>query len=143
MSEWGAKGIELQIGDGGGTEVFTAIAQVRDVGGPGLSMDTIDVTHHGSADHWREFVAGLKDAGEVSLELLFDPTETTHRDASGGLLDDMDNRVLRNFQLQFPDTAQTTWSFAAFVTGFNPSAPHDGALTAAVTLKISGEPTLA
>lgn len=143
MSEIAAKGTQFQIGDGGGPETFTTIAQVRDITGPGLSVDTIDTSHHATTNGWRTKLAGLKDGGDVGLELLFDPAETTHGDVSGGLLDDMNAGTLRNFKIIFPDTGATEWDIAGIVTGFEPSAPHDGALTASVTIAVSGQPTLA
>jgi len=91
---------------------------------------------------WHEYIKGLKDGGEISLDLTYLPGHAT-QDASTGLLKDFNDRILRNFQLVFPDTGTTTWSFAAFITGFEPSAPKDDRLSAAVTLKISGQPTLA
>jgi len=135
-------GTLLKIGDGGGTEVFTTIAEVSNISGPGLAMDTIDVTNHSSPTAWRQYVAGLKDAGEVSFDINYTPTAATHN-ATTGLLKDMNDRTLRNFKLVFPDLGATTWTFAAFITGFEPSEPIDDKLTAAVTLKISGAPTLA
>lgn len=137
-----AFGTLLQIGDGGSPENFTTIAEVANISGPGLSLDAIDVTHHSSTGGWREFVGGLLDGGVVSLDINYDPTDGTH-DASTGLIADMVARTVRNFQLVFPDTANTTWSFSALVTGFEPSEPVDNKLAASVTLKISGQPTLA
>lgn len=139
MTKFSAYGAQLQIGDGGGPEVFTTIAQVRDITGPGLSLDTLDVTTHDSADAWREFVGGLKDGGEVSMELVYDPDSVTQT----ALRVDLDARVVRNFKLIFPDATSTTWSFAATVTQLEPSAPVEDELTASVTLKVTGEPTLA
>jgi len=137
-----AFGTLLKIGDGGEPETFTTIAEVTDISGPSLSADTIDVTSHDSPGGYREFIQGLKDAGEVTFTINFIPTEATH-DASTGLLKDYNDGTLRNFQLVFPDPGNTTWSFAAVVTGFEPSEPTDDKLSADVTLKISGQPTLA
>lgn len=136
FSSWGA---QLKIGDGGGVEVFTTIAQVRDIGGPSLSMDTLDVTTHDSADAWREFVGGLKDGGEVSMELVYDPDSVTQT----ALRVDLDSRVRRNFKLVFPDLTSTEWAFTATITQFEPSANVEDELSASVTLKVTGEPTLA
>jgi len=137
-----AFGTLLKIGDGGDPETFTTIAEVSSISGPGLSLDTIDVTHHSSTAGWREFVGGLLDAGEVSFDINYTPTDATH-DASTGLIKDMVDRTVRNFQLVFPDTGNTTWSFSALVTGFEPSEPIDDKLAASVTLKLTGQPTLA
>ncbi len=137
-----AFGTLLKIGDGGEPENFTTIAQVTDIGGPELSLETLETTNHSSADGWREYIGGLLDGGEVNLSLNFIPTESTHN-ASTGLIKDMVDRVVRNFQMVFPDTGNTTWSFAALVTSFSPAAPIDEKLSAEVTLKVTGKPTLA
>lgn len=137
-----AFGTLLKIGDGGSPETFTTIAEVTNISGPSLSMNTVDVTSHDSTDGWREFVGGLLDGGEVTLDINFIPTDPTHS-YSTGLLNDMVNRTKRNFQLVFPDAGNTTWSFTALITAFEPSAPTDDKLSASVTLKITGKPTLA
>lgn len=138
-----AFGTLLKIGDGGSpTESFTTIAEVTSIGGPALSLDPIETTHHASTGGWREFIGGLLDGGEVSFDINYDPVGATH-DASTGLIADMVARTVRNFQLVFPDTGNTTWSFAALVTSFEPSEPVDDKLAASVTLKVSGQPTLA
>lgn len=136
-------GTLLQIGDGATpTEGFTTVAEVLDIGGPGLALGLTDGTHHGSPGGWIEKIPTLLDAGEVSFDIQYDPVGATH-DASTGLINDMENKTLRNFQLVFPDTGTTTWSFSAYVAGFEPSAPVEGKLTASVMLDISGQPTLA
>jgi len=59
------------------------------------------------------------------------------------LLRDMVNKTKRNFKLVFPDTAVTTWAFTALITGFEPEMPVKGKLKASITLKVTGQPTLA
>ena len=135
-------GTLLKIGDGGGTEVFTTIAEVTDISGPGLSMDTMEATSHSSTAGWKEFVAGLLDAGEVTFSVNFLITNATQSYTSG-LIRDMVNRTARHFQLVFPNVGNTTWAFTALVTAFEPAEPIDDVLKADCTLKITGQPTLA
>ena len=137
-----AFGTLIKIGDGEASETFTTIAEVTNIGGPGLKLDTEEVTHHGSTGGYKEHVATLLEAGEISLDLNFIPTNATQSQTSG-LIADMVARTLRNFQLVFPDSGSTTWTFAAYVTSFQPAAPVGGKLAASVTLKPSGQPTLA
>jgi len=137
-----AKGTLLKIGDGADPEVFTTIAEVMNISGPSLSMDAIDVTNQSSVNGWKESIGGLLDGGEITFDINYLPTDATHN-ATAGLINDMQNRTLRNFQLVFPDASSTTWSFSALITGFEPSADVSDKLTASVTLKISGQPTLA
>lgn len=118
------------------------IAAIQSISGPGLALDTEDVTSHDSTDAWEEVVATILRSGEVTLDIMYDPAAATHKNASGGLLYDLAQRTSTTYSIKFPDTATTTWSFTAFVTGFEPDMPHDGSLTASVTLKITGKPTL-
>lgn len=118
------------------------IAAVQNISGPGLSLDTEDVTSHDSTEAWEEVVATILRSGEVSLDLIYDPAAATHKNASGGLLYDLTSRTSTTYSITFSDTAASVWSFTAFVTAFEPGMPHDGSLTASVTLKITGKPTI-
>lgn len=137
-----AQGTLLKIGDGEASESFTTITEVMEISGPELSLDTTDATTHDSTAGWEEVIATILRSGEVSLTIQYSPTDSTHN-ASTGLIKDMTDRTLRNFQLVFPDASSTTFSFSAYVIGFSPSAPADDKLTAEVALKASGQPTLA
>lgn len=136
MANYAAFGTLLKFG-------ATTIASVMDISGPSLTLETVDVTNHSSTSAWREFVGGVKDGGEISVEIVFDPVAATHKNASGGLLYLLTTRASGSFSLTFPDAGATVWSFTAFVTAFEVGAPVADGLTASVTLKISGAPTLA
>lgn len=130
-------GTELQRGDGTApTEVFTAIGNTTNISGPGLSRETLDMTTHGSPDGWMEFLGGLKDAGEVSVDVNYDPAKHDM------LVADFEDDKPRNYRLVFPDTAATTWAFKAILTGFEPEAPVDDKLAASLTFKVTGKPDL-
>ena len=135
MAKYDAFGIALKKG---GTEY----AQVTSISGPGLSLDTEDVTSHDSTGAWEEVVATILRSGEISLDLVYDPAHATHKYAVGGLIYDLVQRTAIEFTLTFPDAAPTTWTFDAYVTGFEPTGPVDGALTATAKLKLTGQPTL-
>ena len=137
-----AFGTLLKIGDGGGSEVFTTIAEVTNISGPSLSLEMLEVTNHSSTAGWKERIGGLLDGGEVSFDLNFIPTNSTHS-YSAGLVHDMVGRTRRNFKIVFPDGGSTTWTFAAFVNKFAPNAPVNGQLSVSVGLMITGQPTLA
>lgn len=135
MAGLDAFGTQLQRGDGAGPEVFTAIANVTDITPPGLERETYDVTAHDSEEAWREFIGGLKDGGEVELELNYDPRE---HDA---LVADFDDANPRNYKVVWPGTLGN-WAFKALITNFEPEAPHDDKLAASATFKVSGKPVL-
>lgn len=138
-----ARGTLLKKGDGGSpTETFTTIAEVMKIKGPGLIQDTIDVTNHDSAGSWKEFIAGLKDAGEVTFTVNYQPTNATHNATSTGLVADLTAGTKRNFQLVF-NPGSPTWAFTALVSKFDVIANENDRYTADVTLRVTGQPTLA
>ena len=117
----------------------TEIAAVTNIDGPDLSLDTEDVTTHDSTAAFEEVVATILRTGEVTLDIVYDPAGGTH-DASTGLVYRMKNRLWSWFDLIFRGT--NDWKFFGYVTGFTPGEPVDGALTASVTIKLDGQPTL-
>lgn len=137
------QGTLLQMGDAATpTEVFTTIAEVRDITGPSISRDTLETTSHDTSDY-RTFIGGLADGGEVSFDIQFGPAVTTHIDTSG-LLSKLVSSSLptttTNFRIVMPGSKR--WNFAGIVTGFEMSAPIGDLLMASVTIKISGKPSL-
>ena len=137
-----AYGTLLKRGDGAVSEAFSAVAEVTKISGPKLKLDALDVTHMESTEGWREFVGGLLEGGEVGFDVNFLPANAT-QNAAAGLLLDLKNRTKRNFQIVFPDTSDTTWSFTALVTGCEVDASVEDKLSASLTLQITGKPTLA
>lgn len=135
MAGLDAFGTQLQRGDGAGTETFTAIANVTDITPPGIERETLDVTAHDSPDAWREFIGGLKDGGEVEIEVNYDPRE------HDTLIDDFADPDPRNYKIVWPGTLGE-WAFGAILTNFEPEAPHDDKLAASLTFKVSGKPTI-
>jgi predicted secreted protein len=133
-------GVQLQVDDGSGS--FSTIAEVTSLSGPELSADTADVTHHQSPGGWEEHIPTILRSGEVSATINYLPGDST-QDASSGLLSLLDSKTKRDYKIIFPDAASTTWTLSAYVTGFSPSAPVDDRLSADVTLKATGQPTLA
>ena len=136
MAKYAAWGTALMRG-------AVEIAQVTSISGPGISLDTVDVTEHDSATAWEEVVATILRSGEISIEIAYDPNAATHKNAAGGLLNDLITRTPTTYSLVFPSTPAATWTFTScYVVGFEPSMPVDGALTASVTLKPTGAVTI-
>jgi len=121
-------------------DTFETIANVTNVGGPARSRETIDVTAHDSPDQWMEFIGGLKDGGEISLDINYDPAEVTH-----DLDDDFDDETPRNYQIVIlPDTEdEYTWSITGIMTALEDEFPYDDKMARTMTIKVSGKPTLA
>jgi hypothetical protein len=125
--------------------VYTVIAQIRDINGPNQSADTIETTSRDNANLFKTYLAGLRDGGEVSFDLLYDPDLVTHSaSAAGGLVKLLQDGTLNNFRISFPDAAPvTTVTFSGIVTAFTPKSPMNDALAADCTIKVSARPTWA
>ncbi|MPZ58437.1 MAG: hypothetical protein GEU91_18480 [Rhizobiales bacterium] len=115
---------------------FTDIAEVTSITPPSLARDAIDATHMNSPDQWREFIGGLKDGGEVSIELNYVPGSAT----SVLLIGEIAQAAERTYRITFTDT--TTWVFDGIMTGFESEVPVDDKMTATATFKVTGEPVL-
>jgi hypothetical protein len=119
---------------------YVAVAQVENIGGPAVTLDTTDVTTHDSALGWEEIMGTILRSGEVKLDLVYDPNGASQKFSANGLGDRYQNKIPTRCQLVFP--GPYTWTFNGYITGFDPSAPTEDALTATVTVKITDAPTL-
>lgn len=113
---------------------FTAVADVTNIGVVDVSVDTLDVSTHESEDQWREFIGGLKDGGELSMEINYDPS------VHGTLFSALG--ATRHQKITLTDSGAATVEFDAIVSGFSSGAPYDDKLSANVSLKVTGPVTI-
>lgn len=137
-----AHGTLLKVGDNAAPETFTTIAEVKNISGPGIKLDTKEVTSQDSTDHWRERIATLLDCGAISFGINYMPQNATHSNAAG-LVYLITNRLKRNFKLVMTDPINTEWIIPAYVTAFDPEFNTEDETQAQVTLTPAGKPTLA
>ena len=113
-----------------GTSSFSA--ELLSISGPSLSRESVDMSHMGTTGG-KPFLPGdLYDGGEVTLELAFNP-------ATALIISSAKETVT----IAWADSSTTSWSFDAFCTGYEPTAPLEGRSTASLTLKVSGTPNYA
>lgn len=127
-------GTKLQLGDGELVETFTDIPGLKDFNLPMGETDQIDVTAHDSPDQTKEYISGLIETGEISFEIFFDPNNDQHQE----LVAIKDSGETRNWKVIAPDAELTEFAFAAFVTAIELSFPVEDAVTAEVSIKLSG-----
>jgi len=114
------------------------IAELTSITGPSLSVDEIDVSSHDSIDGFKEFVAGMKDPGEISVE--------------GNLISAAQgNYILANITsgetvaivIAFGTADPATFTCQGFATAFETDSPFEDKLSFSATFKITGKPVLA
>jgi predicted secreted protein len=109
---------------------IVAIAEVISISGPNISRAHIDVTNLDSTNGYREFIAGFRDAGEVTLSMNF--TFATWQDFK----DDIDDDNSVSYSVELPNTEGTIITFDGLVTSLGMAIPFDDKVTSDVTIKV-------
>jgi predicted secreted protein len=132
-------GTVFQIQDTDASPVaYVTVGEVTNISLPALSRDAVDATHTESTGGWREFIPGLKDAGEVSIEMNF-----VHQSASDTLIRAQFSKdTLTACRILFDTSPEDGVSFNAVVTGYEVAVPIDDKVAATLTLKVSGSVTI-
>lgn len=112
------------------------IAQVRSITGPGVSGNDVDTTTMDSTSNYRTFVAGLLDPGELTFNLVYDSTSTTH----ALLAHLMGERHTGVWKVCIGSTGGTATTFSGHIKGMSREIPLDDVITCDVTVKVSGLP---
>ena len=114
----------------------TVAAELTSIGGPSVSMDNIDLSNHDSADRAREFVAGMIDGGELTMEGNLVAAHI-------GLLTNMGTGGVIPCVVTFPTAdPKTHWTFHGIVTALSSDTPYEDKAAFSATMKVTGLPTL-
>lgn len=119
-----------------GSEVAdTTIANLTSIGEIGVESEEIDATDLDSPNNYKEFIAGSKDAGEVSINGNIKSESNVEK-----MLSLAESQSLEDWVVTYPSGAK--WEFKAFVKSFKDGEKTvDGLATFTATLRISGKPT--
>ncbi len=117
-----------------------AIAEVVNIGGPNLTFDQIDCTHYQSPNHFKEFITGFGDGGEITMECTLIPGDTLGQRA---FLDDARDKESGDVTLHLGNPVVAVWAFEGVVIRLDFTQPMDNRLQFTATIKVSGEPALA
>lgn len=134
-------GVTLMVSDANpAVTPINLIGNVTNVTPPNPTRDIVDTTSSSSPNMAREFIAGLIDYGEASIEVNWMPG-----DAADVLLRAIGiERSPRTWRLNWTQmNPDVTCTFLAFLTGFERSAPMDDKMTGTLTLKVTGAPVWA
>ena len=114
-----------------------AIGEVIGFNGPSGSASVIDITNLGSTA--KEKMIGLRDEGQISLDLIYDSNATALHTA---LKDDRASRTRRIFDIKLTDNGTASsqpsaFYFDGYVTGFSLTGAVDDVIKSSLTLEIS------
>lgn len=127
-------GTTLTKGKSGDELEDLKIANLTSIGEIGVESEEIDATDLDSPDNYKEFIAGSKDAGEVSIAGNIKDESNVEK-----MLALAESQSIENWTVTYPSGAK--WVFNAFVKSFKDGEKTtDGLATFTASLRISGKP---
>jgi hypothetical protein len=115
--------------------VTGAIGMVTKLGIDGFEVDALDISTMNNPQRWKTFIAGMKDAKQISIDLLYEDRNTVHILGSVG-------NPNENWTVTFSDGS--TFVCSGFIMKFTPAnAPDNDKITGSLAIKLSGIPVFA
>lgn len=112
---------------------YVEIAQIATITPPQPEREIVEVEELDPPGEVRKKLVGLIDAGEVTVTLNFDPTNTGHLD----LEQDFRAGVAKQYRIKLPNGYG--WTFTALCTAYQPQEISAGdVVQAEVTLALTG-----
>lgn len=115
------------------------VGGLKSIDGIDVNADSVEVTDLANSTGYKEFVAGFKDPGEVSVSGYMDGTD----EGQNEMYTLLNSGTIADCSIKFPTAIGKTWTFKAVVTEFKTGVDVSDAITFDAKLKISGAPTLA
>lgn len=138
MAKYAAKGALFQYESSTGPSVFTTVPCVGDFDMPVVGeRDEIDITNHDSSGDYEETLLGVIRTPVIQIPITAWDGASTHHAA---MVTRAQANTLTNFKVTTKDTKVHT--FAGYIKGVTTSNPVNGALSATLSVKISGAITV-
>lgn len=118
------------------SDSLTQLSEIISVALPNSQIEDVEATHMASPNRRREFVAGLIDDGEGTVEMNYVPGSDTDVLIRAALADG----VTRDYKVVLPVADGSTWEVTGdcIVKGYERNAPIDDRMTATLTIKFTG-----
>lgn len=126
-------GTVFAIGDSSAATSFTTVAVVKTVALPMPEVADVDVTNLDSADYTKEYVPGLIEPGEITLQISYGETATS-------TLYTLLRTAGKWFKATLPSSAY--WLGTGYIKKFGTEEiSAEGEITNSMTVKLSAKPT--
>ncbi len=109
---------------------FTSLTEVYEVSLPDTEVDEVEATHYGSANNFKEFIAGLEDGGEVEVQLNYTKTQCDTLDLM--------RRTIKEWLITMPDVSY--WRFPGYIKKMSGAIPDQDKVSVKVTIRVTGRP---
>ncbi len=138
MTQANISQFKIRLGDAASPEVFADIEEVLSISGVGKNNELVDVTNFDSPNQTKEYIAGLADGSEISVEANYVPNATQQT----ALIAAVDAGSTRNFRVVYTGVSpDEVWNFAGVCLGWElvPSPTEQNRVN--FTVKITGDIT--
>jgi|GEM_PF-3008336 len=130
ISNW-----QFEVGTAASPQVLTAIEEVFSVSGVGKTNDLVDVTNFDSPTGTKEYIAGLADGSEISVEANYIPS-ATHQAV---VMTAVDSGATRLCRLRYTGSSpEKRFSFSGVCIGYEITPSPDSQNQIAFTFKVTG-----
>jgi len=109
------------------------IGEVRKLDISGRKRDSIDVSSCDSTSSAREFIPGMYDDGEISVEVIYDGANAG---VANALNSAFTGKAAETWTITFPDTS--TFVGSGFITSLSTASAFESEITQSLTIKCSG-----
>lgn len=116
------------------THGFTQITNIRNFSMDGGTTNTVDATTADSADRSAEIQIGFIQPGNFNFEVVYDPTDTTHRLLEAARRSGAE----QTFRFTLADIDRTTFDFKGFVTNLGMEVELENVVTRSATISVNG-----
>lgn len=113
---------------------WVPIAEINNISGPTKSRETIDVTSLDSVGGYREFIAAIRNGGQVSFSMNFSRTGYELMN------DDFETDDMQQYLIAIPDAERTGLEFDGLVMELPINITVADKITCDITIQISGKP---
>jgi hypothetical protein len=121
-------------------DAYTTLGEVTNIDLGSDDVDQIDATHMSSPNRRREYIPGLIDGGEMTVEMNFVPSSATDVLIRGH----MEAGTVANHRVRFPTYSGGTAQqiiVAASIVSYSRGAPLDDKMVGSITVKKSSSET--
>lgn len=109
------------------------LSEIKNVSGPDISANIIEVTSINSPNGTSEFITSDIDSGNITLSMNFTYS------AYSEFLSCLKGRYLRRYQISLPNAEKTTIEFDGLITNIPLNIKFDDIINVECTIKISSE----
>ena len=102
--------------------------------GQSASRDAVDASSMDSTGQYREFIAGMQDAGEITAEMNYAATEVNALETA------LETEASETWTITLSDNV--TYAASGILTGLDLGVPFDDKVTASITIKLTGALTI-